>query len=151
MRALSTLIIFLLFWTPPLSSEPALPMNSVSVMVLDRGSALRPIAIRYEENNQAVIRNLELIFLETDRETNKTNILLLKGAVQNRLPRDLVNAQVNISFLNKDGETIRSEQRDILPRRLEKDDNGGRFFVKTEYSQDIALIEITLDWKGKSQ
>ncbi len=146
-------ICFLLF-TATLGAAPAekMQMQKTSIAILENGSPINhTVTIRYEKNTQAVIRNLELLFLKFDRETNTGNVLLLKGSVQNRLSRDLTNAQVTVSYFDKDGELLSSKKSDILPHRINTNNNSGRFLVNTAYSEKISLIEITMDWQGKTE
>lgn len=154
MKALVFLTICLLLLTTPLLAAPAetVAMQEASVQILENGKPLgRTVTVRFEENNQAFIRGIELLLLKNDPETNKENILLLKAVVENRLPRDLISGQVKISYLDADNELIASEQKDIFPPRLRKNNRGGRFFVKIPYDEKITAIEILLQWPGKTE
>lgn len=104
-----------------------------------------PIKVEIDEELAASLLN---IYLERVRQTEKDDLLFVRGPLKKPLGKSLSNAYIRATFYN--------DQGDILSQKITKATsssinlNGGledRFSLKTRYNSKIVRCKLEIIWR----
>ncbi|HSV43137.1 MAG TPA: hypothetical protein VLJ10_01155 [Candidatus Bathyarchaeia archaeon] len=118
-----------------------------NIPVLEDGAvAKKKISVEYPIYNQAYLRSVQ--FELTAQPDDKT-VLVISGKIENRLVRELINAEVVINLFDKDATAIETLIAEVRPRILGKKEKFGQFSVQSQHGPDIVACKIEITWQGK--
>jgi len=143
MKAGLWIILFLFLLSPAASLAQTEVKKQTHTFSLKGSSSSHEIRFKteYPLYTQARLRNLKAEI--------KNSSLVISGNIENMLKRELHNAMIVISLLDKDGAELETLQAKVFPIILERDDRFGRFSAETRYSPEISSCNIEIIWQGK--
>jgi hypothetical protein len=94
---------------------------------------------------------IDRIHWKYDENDNGKNYLILKGSVKNLQNRLLSGAVVVAHFFDENGNLVRNEYSEVIPRIIRLNGSKrGRFTVKVPYDKRISLCKLDMSCSGRT-